>query len=114
MRLICLTQTSAINDWARRTTNQNKLENNKSWYNLIFGKVNHENIYSSFLIGISNAITISIIIKTLVEVLDKENCDWRQKTYFMMDGASYHQGIETIKIIKDLKVPTIICSPHSP
>jgi hypothetical protein len=54
------------------------------------------------------------MIKTLVEVLDKENRDLRQKKYLMMDGASYNVGKDTIKIIKDLKVPTIICSPYSP
>ena len=30
------------------------------------------------------------MIKTLVEVLDKENRDLKQKKYLMMDGASYH------------------------
>ena len=55
------------------------------------------------------------MIKTLLEILDKENRDQKQKTYFKMNGASYHVGKDTNnKKIKNLQVPTIKCSPYSP
>ena len=44
--------------------------------------------------------------------LDGEDPDWRENTILVLDGASYHRGVEACKALAALRVPTMIASPY--
>ena len=54
-----------------------------------------------------------LYIRELVRQLDKERPDWRNDTVLTFDGASYHQTTETLAMLRDLRVPTMVLGPSS-
>ena len=44
--------------------------------------------------------------------LDGEDPDWRDNTILVLDGASYHRGAETCRVLAALQIPTMIAGPY--
>ena len=56
---------------------------------------------------------MGLYIADLVNLLDKEDKNWRRDTIIMHDGAKYAQSNSTINTLKDLRVPYMLLAPHS-
>ena len=54
------------------------------------------------------------MLATLVQVLDKEDLNWRDTSILLLDGAPYHKTLEVKQIMQDLQVPEMFASPYSP
>lgn len=54
-----------------------------------------------------------LYLSKLASILTTENRNWREKTIFMLDGASWHLGSETRKMYQDLGVKIIVSAPYS-
>ena len=70
------------------------------------------NVYVALSQSNSNQSMMSLFWKSLALKLDKERPGWRSDTYWTLDGASYHAGEESLKILKQLKVPVLMQGPH--
>ena len=69
--------------------------------------------YYSLLQSHSNQVTMKLFLFRLVELLDAEEKGWRDRTYFQIDGASYHKAAGTIAVFKALNLKVVISAPHS-
>ena len=52
-------------------------------------------------------------LSRLATVLSKEDPQWRNDCYLLIDGARYHRSSETRKALKQLGANYIISSPYS-
>ena len=50
----------------------------------------------------------------LVEILNKEDKDWRKKTIVLLDNASYHKTKLVKGLIEKLQIPVLYNAPYSP
>jgi len=73
-----------------------------------FGKV-----YACLTHVNTDSTIMGIYIKELVKELDNEDRDWRRSTIILHDGAKYCQSNITINVLRDLRVPFMLSSPHS-
>lgn len=60
----------------------------------------------------SNESMMSIFWKSLVLKFDKERPNWRQSTIWTFDGAAYHSGEASLKLLKSLRIPIMMSGPH--
>ena len=79
---------------------------------MIAGTDNFGNLYYALLQANSNADTLRLFFYRLVEILDKENNNWRENTIIQVDGASWHTNNETQALLKFLNIPTMITGPY--
>ena len=49
----------------------------------------------------------------LAATLDRESDDWRDKTMFLLDNASYHKSDQTRAAIKKLGIRVIFSGPYA-
>lgn len=54
-----------------------------------------------------------MFLTKMTSLLTRENQDWRDKTIFIMDGASYHKSDETRKAMVKLGLNVILSAPYS-
>ena len=70
------------------------------------------NVYISCAQSNSNQSMMSLFWKSLASKLDKERPNWRKNTLWTMDGAAYHSGEESLKVLKQLKIKVLMQGPH--
>ena len=51
---------------------------------------------------------MSLFWKSLALKLDKERPGWRKSSIWTLDGAAYHSGEGSLKLLKDLKIPIMM------
>jgi transposase len=56
---------------------------------------------------------MEIFFHKLTKVLDKERSDWRSNTIILLDNATYHTSVATLKVFKVLRIPILFTGPHS-
>jgi hypothetical protein len=56
---------------------------------------------------------MDIFFLALVNLLDKEQKNWRETHIILLDNAPYHVGTSTIKMLNRLKIPICFTGPHS-
>ena len=56
---------------------------------------------------------MGVYINELIKTLNKQDVNWRKSHILLVDGAKYHQSTNTFNVLKQLKVPIMILSPHS-
>jgi len=68
---------------------------------LVLAVDNIGRMYSSYTHANCNQCTMGLVLKELVEVLDKESPEWRSDSVILLDNARYHKG-EDIKHLMEL------------
>ncbi len=71
------------------------------------------NMYASFTQVNTDSKIMAIYLRQLVKKLDKDRPRWREDTCITMDNAPYHVSVETMAILKELRVPVMFLGPHS-
>ena len=56
---------------------------------------------------------MSLFWKSLVLKLDKERPGWRANTIWTLDGAAYHSGEASLKLLQHLRIQVLMQGPHS-
>ena len=56
---------------------------------------------------------IMLFLSRLTSMLSQQDVDWRSKTVFLLDGASYHKSKETRKTFDSLGIRVVISAPYS-
>ena len=54
-----------------------------------------------------------MFISRLAHVLSKEDCNWRQNTYLLLDNAPYHRSHQVKEHLLKLGAKTILSGPYS-
>ena len=80
---------------------------------MIMALDNHGIVYACLTQENTNSTVMKLYIKELVKQLDSERKDWRKSTIILHDGAKYGQSKSTIEVLKELRLPYMISSPHS-
>ena len=81
--------------------------------NMIFGLDNDGVVYGCLTQQNTNDAIMGLYIKELVKLLDKEDPLWRGYTVILHDGAKYCQSKSVLDVLKQLRVPFMLSSPHS-
>ena len=55
---------------------------------------------------------VCLFVKQLVEALELEDPDFREKTVFQFDGATYHRSSETRNFLANMGIKTMISGPY--
>ena len=55
---------------------------------------------------------LSFMIK-LVAVLDEESSQWRSRTVFLIDGASYHKNMDALRQLTNMGLNLLVSAPYS-
>ena len=56
---------------------------------------------------------MGLYMQELVKQLDLRDANWRKSHILLVDGARYHQSTSTFNVLRKLRVPIMILSPHS-
>ena len=56
---------------------------------------------------------IQLFLGRLLVILAKEDPSWRDRTVFLLDGASYHKSEATRKFLDNLGIRVMISAPYS-
>ena len=56
---------------------------------------------------------MSLYLRELAKLLDKERRGWRKKVVLLLDGAPYHVSSEALAVMKELDLPVCFLGPHS-
>ena len=80
---------------------------------MICGLDSQGGIYFTLVQSNSNSKVMEIFFHALVKKLDKERPNWREDTIIMLDNATYHKSVTTLKLLQSLQVPTLYTGPHS-
>lgn len=70
-------------------------------------------VYLSLLQSNNNASTMDLFLRALVKKLKAERGDWQNNTVMLWDNAPYHSSKATLKVLEQLKIPTLFTGPHS-
>ena len=70
-------------------------------------------VYSCLTQVNTDSDVMSLYLKELVRLLTAESKNFRTSTLVIADGASYHQSETTLNMLRELRVPFMISSPHS-
>ena len=66
------------------------------------------NVYIALAQTNSNQQLMSLFWKSLCLKLDKQRPGWRNNTLWTLDGAAYHASEESLKVLKQLKIPVLM------
>ena len=66
------------------------------------------NTYVALAQSNSNQSMMSLFWRALSSKLEKERPDWKKNTLMTMDGAAYHSGEESLKILRELKINVLM------
>ena len=66
------------------------------------------NVYIALAQSNSNQSMMALFWRALAKKLDKERPGWRKNTLWTMDGAAYHSGEESLKLLKELKIQVLM------
>ena len=70
-------------------------------------------VYASITSVNTDSRMMTLYIKELVKLLDREDQHWRKYTTLTHDGAPYIKGPGFMETLKELHVPFAISGPHS-
>ena len=70
------------------------------------------NSYIALAQSNSNESMMSLFWKSLVKKLDKQRPNWRRNTIWTLDGAAYHSGEASLKLLRQLRIPVMMTGPH--
>ena len=70
------------------------------------------NSYVALAQSNSNESMMSLFWKSLVLKLDKERPGWRANTIWTLDGAAYHSGEASLKLLQQLSIKVLMQGPH--
>ena len=70
-------------------------------------------IYCSLTQANTNSDIILMFLSKLVALLTKEDRNWRDKTVFLLDGASYHKSSDTRELLAKFNIKVVISAPYS-
>ena len=71
------------------------------------------NVYYSLSQVNTDSDAMMLFMTHLTRQLDIENADWREKTIFLFDGATYHTSEEMKEYFRKLEVQVIFSGPYS-
>jgi hypothetical protein len=80
---------------------------------LIVGLSSTGDLYATLTQVNSNSSVMQVFFHHLAAKLDREDRDWRRKTIILLDGASYHQSAQILKVFKYLRLPIMFLGPNS-
>ena len=55
---------------------------------------------------------VCLFVKQLADALELEDPDFREKTVFQFDGATYHRSAETRNFLANMELKTMISGPY--
>ena len=62
--------------------------------------------------GKTNSETFCFFLLKLCGHLDSLDIHWRKNTVIMLDNAAYHRGVETQKVMDQLRLPVLYLGPY--
>ena len=74
---------------------------------------NHGELYYALNQGNTNKEVMCLFLRGLATKLNQEGRNWRSNTLIYMDGAPYHDALETIREAKALNLPLALMGPYS-
>ena len=62
--------------------------------------------------NVDTEVFLSFMIK-LVALLDEEGPNWRPRTVFLIDGASYHKNMDALRQLTNMGLKLLVSAPYS-
>ena len=79
---------------------------------LIAALDNRGSLYMALTTINTTSEVVCLFVKQLVDALELEDPDFREKTVFQFDGATYHRSAETRNFLANMGVKTMISGPY--
>jgi hypothetical protein len=70
-------------------------------------------VLCTYVKGSNNQTTLMMFMNSMVGILDSEDANWRERTAFVLDNSTYHQGKGFKEYMEKLRVPLIFTGPYS-